>query len=314
MQNDYLLWIATAFYAAHILEEFAFDWRSWASKGINLPVNWQWFHIVNAAVVILGICCASIGWRLPEFSLIYPALMTINAVFFHILSSVILRRIFPGVITALVLFLPIVTAIYAAAAQDGVLTPRALCLHSWGNPDDGIPYFAAQGSSKRFSYIQTMMPLHESCQTPPFHSPLANYLLWQAWRDGAEYLTLPTTLPPLRMLLVMDNLAGHKSVPLVHWLWEHGVLPLYTPLSGSWLNMGESIQRLLKRRTLDGQTPITPEEIISWFEATASAWNSDPTPFVWNGKRKLRRTPAARHLLGGSGTSSSRSLVRASHH
>jgi hypothetical protein len=77
--------------------------------------------------------------------------------------------------------------------------------------------------------------------------------------------------------------------------------------------MGESIQRLLKRRTLDGQTPTTPEEIIVWFEATALAWNIDPTPFVWNGRRKLRRKPAARHLLGGSGAAAQRSLGRPSH-
>jgi hypothetical protein len=32
-------------------------------------------------------------------------------------------------------------------------------------------------------------------------------------------------------------------------------MPLYTPLGGSWLNMAESIQRILKRRTLDGQHP-----------------------------------------------------------
>jgi len=28
-------------------------------------------------------------------------------------------------------------------------------------------------------------------------------------------------------------------------LFEHGIMPLYTPLSGSWLNMTESIQRIL---------------------------------------------------------------------
>jgi len=36
------------------------------------------------------------------------------------------------------------------------------------------------------------------------------------------------------------------------WLCEHGIMPLYTPLGGSWLNMSESIQRILKRRALDG--------------------------------------------------------------
>jgi hypothetical protein len=47
------------------------------------------------------------------------------------------------------------------------------------------------------------------------------------------------------MLLIWDNLAGHKSWEMVKWLLEHGVVPLYTPLSGSWLNMAESVQRIV---------------------------------------------------------------------
>ena len=65
------------------------------------------------------------------------------------------------------------------------------------------------------------------------------------------------------MLLIWDNLIGHKTPELVVWLFRHGIMPLYTPLSGSWLNMAESIQRILKRRALSGQHPETPEEIIS---------------------------------------------------
>jgi len=48
-------------------------------------------------------------------------------------------------------------------------------------------------------------------------------------------------LPPLRLLLIWDNLAGHYSAELVAWLFRHGIMPLYTPLSGSWLNMAESV-------------------------------------------------------------------------
>ena len=66
-------------------------------------------------------------------------------------------------------------------------------------------------------------------------------------------------------------------------------MPLYTPLGGSWLNMAESIQRILKRRALDGQQPRSPAEIGAWFEQTARSWNRQPTPFVWNGKRRQRR-------------------------
>ena len=108
-------------------------------------------------------------------------------------------------------------------------------------------------------------------------------------------------LPPLRVLLVWDNLAGHKTPALVQWLWRHGVLPLYTPLSGSWLNMAESLQRIIVGRALAGQHPRTPEEIIQWLEETVAAWNAAPTPFVWDGKRRARRQRARQRRLGGSG-------------
>ena len=139
---------------------------------------------------------------------------------------------------------------------------------------------------------QTLVDILSSLPSPAIEHDLANHDHWQKWRQDAEYLTLPETLPPLRLLLVMDNLAGQQSKDFVEWLWQHGILPLCTPLGGSWLNMGESIQRLLKRRTLDGQTPTTPEQIIQWFQATATAWNADPTPFKWNGKRKRRQRSA----------------------
>src|SRR2546428_9361273 len=76
----------------------------------------------------------------------------------------------------------------------------------------------------------------------------------------------------------MDNLAGHKTRAFVEWLCAHGVLPLYTPLSGSWLNMTESVQRILIHRALKGHTPGSPQEIMTWLEQTARGWNADPTP------------------------------------
>jgi hypothetical protein len=127
---------------------------------------------------------------------------------------------------------------------------------------------------------------------------------WEAWQDGlAERFTLPAELPPLRMLLVWDNLTGHKSAEMVVWLCRHGIMPLYTPLGGSWLNMAEAIQRLLRRRTLDGQRPQSPTEIGTWFKQTAQAWNRQPTPFLWSGKRRQRRRkrPGDGHTVGGSG-------------
>jgi len=119
---------------------------------------------------------------------------------------------------------------------------------------------------------------------------------WETWLD-----VVPEGLPPLRLLLVWDNLAGHKSPALVDWLLAHGVAPLYTPLSGSWLNMAESIQRILVSRALAGQHPHGSQEIIAWLEATVRGWNRAPTPFIWGGKRHERRVRARIRRLGGSG-------------
>ena len=146
---------------------------------------------------------------------------------------------------------------------------------------------------------------------PVEQSPAETRRHWQRWQEGlTQPLTLPEQLPPLRLLLVLDNLTGHYTVTFVLWLFAHGIMPLYTPVSGSWLNMAESVQRILIRRALNGQHPHTTAEIIAWLEATARGWNRQPTSFVWGGKRHPRRlrararADARRHALGGSGAES----------
>jgi DDE superfamily endonuclease len=138
-----------------------------------------------------------------------------------------------------------------------------------------------------------------------------NRKLWTVWQSGlSKRNTLAEKLPALRMWLIWDNLQGHYTPEMVLWLFHHGVMPLYTPLGGSWLNMAESIQRIIVRRALEGQNPETPDQIIAWLEAVACGWNSDPTPFEWGGARSARRerSRARRHALGGSGACIRRSL------
>ena len=136
---------------------------------------------------------------------------------------------------------------------------------------------------------------------------------WERWQAGLSIKpTLAQQLPPLRMLLILDNLAGHSTPEFVLWLFAHGIMPLYTPLGGSWLNMAESIQRILKRRALDGQHPTDTHQIIAWFEAVAAHWNLAPTPFEWGGKRQERRKRQweRRHRVGGSGAYTRKPVAR----
>lgn len=158
--------------------------------------------------------------------------------------------------------------------------------------------------------------LREILDQLPSPTPLTseeNRLFWERWQQElAQPIALPDKLPPLRMLLIWDNLMGHRSPDMVRWLVDHGIMPLYTPLGGSWLNMAESIQRILVRRALNGQHPETTQEIIDALEATARAWNREPTPFEWGGRRAARRQRSRqrRHILAASGAVAQRPIRR----
>ena len=121
LTHEYQLWILTAAYATHVLEEHAFNWKSWAENSLQLAVTWDQFYVTNAAVIILGVCTAGVGWKLPAFALMFPALALVNAIVFHVLPTVVNRRYSPGTVTAIVLFLPVGTWTYWGAFEDNVL-------------------------------------------------------------------------------------------------------------------------------------------------------------------------------------------------
>lgn len=133
-----------------------------------------------------------------------------------------------------------------------------------------------------------------------------NRAQWESWREGLSVkFTLCQELPPLRMLLIWDNLIGHWNAEMLVWLMQQGVMVLFTPIAGSWLNLCESVQRIVVRRALQGQSFEGPKAVMAALEAAAGGWNADPTPFEWGAKRAQRRHRARarreQHRLGGSG-------------
>ncbi len=140
-------------------------------------------------------------------------------------------------------------------------------------------------------------------QCPPSPEVVPIGRRWQDWDIYPAADQLDRFFPPVRMLLIWDNLAGHKSHSLVQWCAEHGILLLSTPNAGSWLNMAESVQRIIKRRALQGYHTYDVEILKQWLTDAVIGWNRHPTPFIWGGKRHARRDRAyaRRHRVGGSG-------------
>ena len=76
---------------------------------------------------LLGIVAANLAGHAPMLGLAFPALMLINATFFHVAPVLWTRgRFSPGLFTAVVLFYPIGIACYWRAAADGNLNTRTI--------------------------------------------------------------------------------------------------------------------------------------------------------------------------------------------
>ena len=76
--------------------------------------------------------------------------------------------------------------------------------------------------------------------------------------------------------------------------------------------MAESVQRIIRRRALEGHHISDVEILKDWRRSTIEGWNRHPTPFIWGGKRHGRRDRAAarRHRLAGSGATTQYVLPR----
>lgn len=114
-----LLWLCVAAYGIHVLEEYMLNWRAWARNVLKLPAEWNDFYITNALVIVLGMACAMTAAQWPILALGFPALMLINAVFFHVAPFLVTRgRFSPGLLTAVLLFLPLGISTFRSVQLD----------------------------------------------------------------------------------------------------------------------------------------------------------------------------------------------------
>ena len=129
-------------------------------------------------------------------------------------------------------------------------------------------------------------------QCPPARTEVPEGCRWQDWDPFPSAEQLDRFLPPIRLLLILDNLMGHRSYDLVHWCSQRGLCLLYTPNAGSWLTMAEAVQRIIVRRALEGHHVYNVEVLKEWLTDAIAGWNRHPTPFIWGGKRHARRDRA----------------------
>jgi Protein of unknown function with HXXEE motif len=126
VKHQHILWVVVMATALHILEEYGMNFRSWADAALGIKILWEEFHIVNGVVLLFLIGAAMIGWRLPAVSLMSPALIGFNGLFFHLGLTIVTGLYSPGTVTGVILFIPVCVWAYYGAYRDRVLTKKVL--------------------------------------------------------------------------------------------------------------------------------------------------------------------------------------------
>ena len=123
-----MLCLCVGAYGIHVLEEYIFDWQTWAQRVLRLPARWNDFYITNCLVVVIGAVAVAIAPAWPTAALGFPGLMLINGAFMHVLPFILTRgRFSPGLITALALFFPLgIATIKSVPLETNVLVAAFL--------------------------------------------------------------------------------------------------------------------------------------------------------------------------------------------
>jgi hypothetical protein len=118
--SEWTLWVVAVSCALHVAEEYFTGWQAWALQTLGIVMPTPRFLVANAVLVAAALLLARVGWRQPALSLVIPAATLVNAIFFHILPTLVQSRTAPGVYTATLLYVPFSSWALLGAWRDGV--------------------------------------------------------------------------------------------------------------------------------------------------------------------------------------------------
>jgi len=118
--SEWTLWVVAVSCVLHPAEEYVTGWQEWARETLRIIMPTTTFLTVNAVLATAALLLARVGWRRPALSLLIPSATLVNAVFFHILPTMVQRRVSPGIYTAALLYVPFSSWALVGAARDGV--------------------------------------------------------------------------------------------------------------------------------------------------------------------------------------------------
>lgn len=106
------------FATIHVAEEYFFNWLSWVSQFTNGITLFQ-FLFWNAAFLLL--CVVGVFTSSPVFKLSLASLLLCN-VLVHLVPTMLRRQYSPGLVSAIMLYLPLGSFAYFSAIRHTLAT------------------------------------------------------------------------------------------------------------------------------------------------------------------------------------------------
>jgi len=120
-------WIFWAIFVAsllHVIEEYSFGFLDWARRifpRLAPVITARRAGIINAILLLLALIAAALPGLPLALRLAIPSLIALNGLL-HMLATIRLRRYSPGLVTGLILYLPLGVLAYVIAARTNTLT------------------------------------------------------------------------------------------------------------------------------------------------------------------------------------------------
>jgi Protein of unknown function with HXXEE motif len=143
--REWTLWVVAVATVLHVAEEYFTGWNEWARATLGIAMPAGRFLAVNFVLIAAAFSLARVGRKRPVASLVIPAATLVNAVFFHILPTVVQGRAAPGIYTAALLYLPFSTWAFIDARRDGVRDRDLAAAFGFGTLLMGSVFLLARG-------------------------------------------------------------------------------------------------------------------------------------------------------------------------
>ena len=108
-RDPWLAWLLPLAYGLHVLEEWFGGFPEWVAQVVGSPLPRDGFIVVNAIAMVLAVAATRAATAREDYGWAGIAVATVLFVnaFSHMLGTAVTRSYSPGLLTAVVLYLPI---------------------------------------------------------------------------------------------------------------------------------------------------------------------------------------------------------------